>query len=225
MPRVNAVKKAQKAQGTCGRCGTEINVGDAYVWIKFRRGGRFVRCTSLKCHFRPSDLTQSKMSGVYSAQENAEDNIGGCSSVADLKALAEETADAIEEVAEEYQESADNIRDTFSESATADDCEEKAEGLLDWVETFRSALDDFNDEFEPAEPDAVLCPECGVDMKQNDKGTWDCTSPKDEDCGVTSYSPKDDSEVDLVDDEGRTEEEWLGAARQALEDVLCDCPL
>lgn len=224
MPRVNTVAKARKAQGTCGKCGAEIGAGDGYRWIKFRHGGRRVRCLKPECRFRNSDLTQSKMSEVYAAQESAEDSIGDCASIEDLKALAEETADEIERVAEEYQESCDNIRDQFTDSTTADECEEKADGLQDWADNLRSVLDDFSDEFEPAEPDDVSCPECGADMRQNDRGTWDCTAPEDDDCGVTNYSPKDDPEADRVDDEGRTEEEWLDAARQALEDVLCDCP-
>lgn len=226
MPRVNTVAKARKAQGTCGKCGDEIGVGEGYRWIKFRHGGRHVRCMKPECRFRASDLTQSKMSAVYAAQDNAEDSIGDCGSIEDLKSLAEETADAIEGVAQEYRDSADAIHEHFEVSATADECEERADALEGWADTIRDSMDEFCDEFEPAEPDDVSCPECGADMKQNEtRGTWDCTAPEDDDCGVTNYSPKDDPEADRVDDEGRTEEEYLEAAREALASAISEYPL
>jgi len=219
MPRVNTVQKARKAQGRCGRCGSEIGVGDGYRWIKFRHGGRRIRCLASECRFRASDLTQSKMSEVYAAQENAEDSIGGCGSIEDLKALAEETAGAIREVSEQYQESADNIHESFSESTTADECEEKAQELESWADEIENALDEFGDEFEPTQVDDPECPECGGSMteREGDDGVWDCDDPE---CGKRGITFENDR-----DDEGRTEDEWLDAAREALENVISECPL
>jgi hypothetical protein len=62
MPRVNFVKKARKAIPSSG-----IKVGDSYYWWKFRYGGKFVS----KERPRQSQLTQSKLSGVYAAEESA----------------------------------------------------------------------------------------------------------------------------------------------------------
>jgi len=224
MPRVNQVKRSQKDQGACGRCGKALPKGSPYVWIKFRHGGRRIRCTDSACRFRPSDLTQSKMSGVYAAQENAEDSIGDLCSVEGIKGLAEETADSIVEVAEEYQESADSIHDSFSESTTADECEEKAEGLNDWAETIRDSVSDFADEFEPtnsfnADGDRV-CSECGSEVEA-DATYWMCCDTIG--CGAhDDIDPNEDTEP--RDDEERTHEEWVEAARDALNDTLGECP-
>jgi gas vesicle protein len=221
MPRVNAVKKARKPQGKCGRCGTEINVGDAYLWIKLRYGGKRIRCTDFACRFRPSDLTGGKMSGVYAAQENAEDSIGDMDSVEDIKNLAEETADSIQEVADEYQESADAISEHFEGSSTAEECEEQAQNLGDWAETIRDSVSDFSDEFEPtngfnADGDRV-CPECGGEVEE-DGEYFIC-------CDVIGCGAHGDLEDDEPrDDEGRTREEWVEAARDALNDALSECP-
>jgi hypothetical protein len=155
MPRINSVKKARKAQGKCGRCGKDIAVGDGYIWIKPRYGGKRVRCSDPKCRFRSSDLTGSdKLSRVYSAQEEMEDFIadwdGDEGDVSALKDALEQAASDIREVGEEYQESADNIRDSFSESSTADECEEKAQELEGWADEIESAMDELAD-FEPDE--------------------------------------------------------------------------
>jgi len=155
MPRINSVKKARKAQGKCGHCGKDIVVGDAYIWIKPRYGGKRIRCTAAKCRFRASDLTGSdKLSRVYSAQENVEDFVndwdGDEGDVSALRDALEEAAEEIREVGQEYQESADNIRDSFSESSTADECEEKAQELEGWADEIESAMDELTD-FEPDE--------------------------------------------------------------------------
>ena len=210
MPRVNTVKKARKAQGRCGRCGTEINVGDAYMG-----------CTDFACRFRASDLTGGKMSGVYAAQENAEDSIGDMDSVEDIKNLAEETADSIQEVADEYQESADAISEHFEGSSTAEECEEQAQNLGDWAETIRDSVSDFEDEFKPTngfnEDGDRVCPDCGGEVEE-DGEYFIC-------CDVTGCGGHGDLEDDEPrDDEGRTREEWVEAARDALNDALGECP-
>lgn len=149
MPRINRVEKARKAQGNCGKCGVEIGVGDSYLWIQFRHGGRIIRCLKHECRFRDSNLTQSKMSDAYRAQEDAEDaaNKWDGEKLEDLQTIAEECASEIRDVAEEYRESADNIRATFEESPIADDCEEKADGLEEWAGEIEDSLQSF-DEFD-----------------------------------------------------------------------------
>lgn len=222
MPRVNSVKKARKAQGRCGRCGKEIGVGDAYLWIKPRYGGKRIRCMETACRFRASDLTGGKMSGVYAAMESAEDALaGGAESIDDLKEIAGTAAEDIRAVAEEYRESAEAISEHFEGSSTAEECEEKADELEGWVDEIESALDDF-DEFEPEAIEEAECPDCGEAMVQDEDGTWHC---EDGDCEVKGYIPEEDEAVEKKDSEGRTEEEWLDAARDALSDVLSSCPV
>lgn len=134
MPRVNYVKKCRKAQGTCP-CGHKIKKGDPYKWIKFRYGGRRIKCDN--CGFRSSELTSSdKLSRLYSAQETTCDALTAWEGedVENLRSILEEAASEIREVGEEYQESAENIREHFESSDTADQCEEKAEDCEGWAD-------------------------------------------------------------------------------------------
>lgn len=224
MPRVNTVKKSQKDQGKCGRCGCDLPKGSPYRWIKFGfGGGKYKRCMDPKCSFRGSDLTQSKMSGAYAAQENVEDNVGDCGSIEDVKALAEEAASSIREVGEEYQESADAISEHFEGSNTAEECETKAQELEAWADEIESAVDEFED-FEPANGfDANgnrVCTECGGEVEA-DEAYWMC-------CDVTGCGAHDDIDPDADteprDDEGRTLDEYVQAAREALEEATSNCP-
>lgn len=150
MPRVHHVKKARKDHPG------GIKKGESYYHWSFRYGGKHVS----KTYPRPSQLTSSdKLSRLYSAQENFEDNQEGADKDA-LEALCQEAANEVREVGEEYRESCDNIRESFENSPVADDCEEKA----DACDSLADALEylDFNSipDTEPEEPDA------------DDKKTW-----------------------------------------------------
>lgn len=132
--RVNRVAKARKAQRPCCKCSTAINVGDSYKWIKGRYGPKRTFC---KDHSpRQSDMTSSdKLARLYSAQESIEDAV----SLDELITALECAASDAREVGEEYQESADNIRETFSESNTADECEQKHEDCESWADELEQA--------------------------------------------------------------------------------------
>lgn len=164
MPRVTDVKRAQKSQGSCGGCGVELAKGEPYRWWAFRFGGKRKRCMADKCAPRPSDLTQSKMSGVYQAQENLEDWLQEWEGV-DLQEVKDEVetcVDEVRQVAEEYTESAEAIRENFEESPTADECDEKAEELESWLDDLDAAADSVeeyegkvDDDGKPNTPDAA----------------------------------------------------------------------
>lgn len=164
MPRVTTVKKARKEQGTCGKCGIELKAGDAYRWWKFRYGGKRFRCTKPECTPRASDLTQSKMSTVYAAQETMADVLAVWDSyeLDDVKGDAEMCVDEIRGVGEEYQEAADNQREHFPESETADENEERANELEQWVSDLEDAINELeefdgetNDDGDPVDEDAA----------------------------------------------------------------------
>ena len=170
--RVSHVKKAQKDQGTCGGCGKQVVKGDAYKWAKGRYGPRMVRCDS--CYFRQSDLTGSdKLSRAYAAQEDAEDRLSGWGGedAEEARTILQELAEAVREVGEEYQESADNIMEAFpSGNSTSEECEEKASNLEDWASTCESAADDIEDFDEDSvepEPD-----ESKEDAIERARGEW-----------------------------------------------------
>lgn len=144
MPRINTVKKARKAQGSCSKCGKVIAVGDAYKWIKPRYGAKRVACSG--CSFSDSDLTSSeKLGQVYDARDEADELVSDWDGqdVEELRGYLQDAAEQIREVATEYQESADAIMDNFpSGNPTSEQCEENASEL----ESYADALEDFEPE-------------------------------------------------------------------------------
>lgn len=148
--RVTTVDSARKSPGKCSKCAKEIPVGGKYKWWKFRFGGKVVRCGD--CPFpRPSELTHSKMSGVFSAQESAQDAIsafrdGSPDTADDLKSALEDAASSIREVAEEYRESSSNIESGMNNRMPmCDELEEKADTLESSADELESAASDFED--------------------------------------------------------------------------------
>jgi len=63
----------------------------------------------------------------------------------------EEAKAEIEEVAQEYNESADNIEQYFEGSETAEECRQKADDLEGWGYEFDSPLSDLQSEIESLE--------------------------------------------------------------------------
>jgi DNA repair ATPase RecN len=151
MPRVSTKKKnkAGEAYGCC-RCADPIKAGDQYYEWSFRYGGTHRQHIS---HGSPkqSQLTQSKMSGAYAAIESAEEAIAAADNVEDIKSALEECATEIESVAEEYQESFDNIPENLQQGGPAQEMQEKIEGLQSFAEELNSAASDLED-FDEEEP-------------------------------------------------------------------------
>jgi hypothetical protein len=231
MARVNYVKKARKAQGRCNKCGTEIKKGDAYKFIKPRYGAKKKACD--KCRFRQSDTVSSdKLSRVYAAQENAEDAIGEWDgsegSADDVKGALEEAASEIREVSEEYQASADSIRDTFTESETADECEEKANNLESWADEMESFEPDESFDEESAKSEAVE--ELRLEYLPSDEELAANGNPEPETPEYEALTEKlreefepDEAEVETKMSESR--ESWVQSVREQAESVLSECPL
>ena len=137
MARTNVVKSARKAQGKCRVCSKEINVGDPYKWAKPRYGSKVVVCSG--CQITASMTSSSKLVAVWEAQEAlsfSEDDLEAIA--ADLRSLAE----TAREVGQEYQDSCDNQREYFPDSETAQENEDKAQGLDGWADELDAAADD-----------------------------------------------------------------------------------
>jgi chromosome segregation ATPase len=154
MPRVNLKTKNKGGkEGTyrCGRCSDPIKPGEKYYEWSFRYGGTHRQHES---HGRPknSQLTQSKMSGVYAAIESCEDALGSAETKEDIESAVEDCVSEIESVRDEYQESLDNMPDGLRDANT--EIPDKIEAL----ESFASELGDAKDslegdiEEEPEEP-------------------------------------------------------------------------
>lgn len=149
MPRVNYVKAARKDNPAVKR-------GEPYYWWKFRYGGKHFS----KTRPRASQLTQSKMSAVYEAQEMIEDltmptaaNFETKDELADaLREIASQWEDAIQQVrdvGDEYRESAENMEEYFPNSERAEEIREKGDAL----DQDADEADSLKDEIESAADD------------------------------------------------------------------------
>lgn len=218
--RINVVEKSNKDQGECGRCHKTLPKGAPYRWIKGRYTSRQVRCMEHGCAFRRSEMTNSKLSALYSAIEAAEDVLGDVDCTVDgaadaIKSALSDMRDSAQEVADEYRESAESIRESFSESATADECDEKADEIENWLSEVESAEDGCED-FEAEEfEDAVDCPECKHEdgAKLQGEGKYECGA-----CGhVFVTEPKN------ADDQ--TLQEFQEQCMEQAQDAIAGCSL
>ena len=130
MPRVitKTKNRAGKARA-CGRCGAPIEPGERYRQWSFRYGGTHYRCHRPTCNPRPSELTQSLLSEVYAAREEAEAELPRCETYADMRALLEQVAEAAREVAQQYEEAAEAFGGEGENAERAYELEEYADGL------------------------------------------------------------------------------------------------
>jgi len=140
MPRVTAVKKAQKDQGPCGKCQVEIKTGDGYRWWKFNFGGRYVRCLKAECTPKPSDLTRSEFySALYGIEDSASaalDDFRSGGDPSDLASALNDAAEQLRELGQECEEKLGNMSEGLQQGDTgqllenrAQECEAKADEL------------------------------------------------------------------------------------------------
>lgn len=94
----------------CGHCGVEIQVGESYRYWEpyFRSNAKAIRCMKASCTPKMSELESSKLSGAYSAQEDAESSLealrGAPGDTSDIESIVSEMGDSLDEVAQEYRE-------------------------------------------------------------------------------------------------------------------------
>lgn len=140
MPRVTFVKKAQKAQGQCGKCGVKIRIGDSCRWWKFRYGGRRVRCAKTACAPKASDLTQSEFySTLYSIQDSLEEAVAN-QSPDDMRAAADE----LRGLGEECSDKRSNMPDSLQYSETGELLETRSDECSSRADEIESAADDLD---------------------------------------------------------------------------------
>lgn len=155
MAKAFYVKKARKDNPA-------VKAGEPYYWWSFRYGGKHYSATRP----RPSQLTgNEKLSRALSLGEEIEDfSFAETDDPEALKAAFQEVcdqlnniADQVDEVVSEYQDSAENIRESFSESPLADEFDESAAELENWAEEIREAATSIEDmEIEEDELDSAI---------------------------------------------------------------------
>lgn len=146
MPRVFKKKKIKLgADRSCGRCGKKIEPGEEYLSWSFRYGGTHFRC--LDHPPRRSELTQSKLSEVYAAQESAEDEIDALvvdedGAVEGVKDAVQTVIDQIQETASEYMEAAEHFGGEGENAWRADELEAWSGELESFYPDEDAALED-----------------------------------------------------------------------------------
>jgi chromosome segregation ATPase len=152
---------------------------------------------------------------VYSEQEGASDDVSAWDGddVSDLQDTLTSFGERLTELADEYTESCENIREHFSESEKADECEEKAEGLNEWQQEVESASDNL-EEYEPQFDDEVDCEgkKCEELAEHQGDGKYECQSKE---CGA-----KFDGEPNA-----EHKESWVDDQRQPAQEAVDNCPL
>jgi hypothetical protein len=165
--RIVYVKKARIDQGDCGSCGQPIKAGDSYKHVSLKTGPRSSRI--LKRHggcpgWRQSELCQSKMAGVYAAQEGFDDSMPAWdpeTGIHYIRDILESAADDIRSVAEEYRESQQNIEQGFGHSTyQSDELGEKADELEAWADQVAEAVDGCEESPSPCEAHEEFVSDC-----------------------------------------------------------------
>jgi len=151
--RVNRVKKSRKEQGTCGKCGVTLPAGGAYIWWKFRYGGKRKRCTKPECYPKRSDLTQNEvLTALYDLQDDIDDRIAKSGSVEDLGEIRDDAGEQIQEIIDVIQEKLDNIEEGFGHTSAP--IYEELDSRRDEYESWMSEIEGVEfDEYDSDEYD------------------------------------------------------------------------
>jgi DNA-directed RNA polymerase subunit RPC12/RpoP len=119
---------------TCGSCGTPIHPGDVYKWVKpgFRSKTKLIRCH--RCQFKQSELTTSKMSAVYEALEDADNQLDAAVTLDEITNIMETAAGALTDTADEYEEADQNFGGggNTDSAEKADNLHAAADELSSW---------------------------------------------------------------------------------------------
>lgn len=133
LAQVKTVKRAQKDQGKCSKCGVPLPAGNGYRYYKpgFRSRVKIRRCLKPECTPLRSELESSRMSEVYSAQEECEKAIADALTESDVRDALDECSLRVQTVLDEYQASIDGL--PMLEATLAD--------FMSEIEMFREELD------------------------------------------------------------------------------------
>lgn len=154
MPQVQERTKSNKGTATCNKCRKPIIAGEKYYKWAFRYGPKNTRHVACG-RPRQSELTQSKMSGVYAAVEAAEDAIAIATEAADIASALTDAAQGISDVKSEYEDSLSNMPDGLQQGDIGQQIQEKIDELDNFVSTLESAASDIESDEKDEEEDDV----------------------------------------------------------------------
>ncbi len=204
MARVTHVKKAQKDQGSCIKCGTPIKRGDSYKWFSSRIGRSSIRknfCSN--CQIQQSDRTSSpNLQTLYLALEGAENDLGNMqeSSLGEIAAILETAAEGVQDASDGYTESADNMVDGFGhETYQSEEIREKAEALESFASELRDAASEVEGSEDPDESDAEIAENLGLERINDDDAEEPEFDDEDTDAIVQERERRLAEAVDLAE--------------------------
>ena len=150
MSALRRLKKSKRGKAVCEVCDEQIKVGDYYEKFSVRFSDPRIRCN--KHSFRQSDMAQGKNATAYGVQEYLEDWKNGVVEKNEkpfdfevLKVRVDGAKSDIENLAEEYEDGANNISEHFGNTFQTDKMEEDAEScraMLDKLDTLQDKLND-----------------------------------------------------------------------------------
>lgn len=217
-----ADKSKPKPLQKCGKCGTTIEVGQPYKWIKPKSGpygGRLmVRCGPCPT-WNVWDYSSSLSARV--AQIEHEASLDGVESQEDAQGVAEAAAQAIRDLAEEKRESASNIEEGFGHATyQSEELEQQADDLDTWADEVEGVEFPDPEDSEYQDDEDVECAYCGGTGLLAETVEADEDTDPDEECTQCSG----DGTVENEDPETDWDA-WREAAEEALSEVLGSCPV
>jgi hypothetical protein len=168
-----------------------------------------------ECYPKRQDLTQSAIyAAAWDAQDGANDAIPGATDVDGLESIRDNTAELVDDIANELQEKMDNIESGVGHTGLPiyDELDERRGEYERWSESIEAVeFESFVDWWD-SNVNGETCPECQGELKfeveDDGLGSVKCLAG----CFVSA-----DDWRDKVD-------EWLEEQRQALRDVVDECP-
>lgn len=178
MARVHHVKKARKDNKVCKK-------GESYYhWTPYGSGKRYS-----KTYPRGSQLCSGRKSEVMASQEGLADDLEAASDAEAIKAACENCAEAFRGQGEEYNESAENMREYFPDSEQADNMEEMGNSLETQADELEGLDFDAPEEFDDHEPEEPYSGQFGTEGEYEEalneydllKSEWDSLTEESKD--------------------------------------------
>lgn len=218
-PRVHVIKKARASKKVrkCETCGHEIQVGESYKYARQRTGYPyyFTRIRMWCSAHRPSRYTfiqNPKVAELMRAQDELDEALGDEFEPDDAQSALEAAADAIDDLAEQHRESAENIEMGFGhETEQSAEFAEKAEACERASEALRE-IDVENDTPEelpeyPDEPDEPEAPEEPEEEDYFDPKQYEAAK-KEYEADMEHYEDAHDDYLDEYQQYEEDEEEY-----------------
>lgn len=103
--KVHNVKKSM-SEYKCNSCGETIPIGSPYRYFKPGYFSRIKvkRCMKSECSPKRSELEQSKLAELYSAQEDAEVSVRDATDISEFDDIFSDLASTAEQILQDYEE-------------------------------------------------------------------------------------------------------------------------